>query len=222
MRTARVVVGCAALVLLAGVSRLTAEPGPGRRLMSPLAFVQTLHGDAEIRSSGQTVIVTVRGADGDHRFQVDTGLLTGLPQLSSTAAEVLFWRGHLVVTAPREGKAWHFSVPGMDADRKPEDPPLPGKALDARLRASYELTRIDTATGITSRSGPGALDDAGGGLRSVFANIDTEYQDPGSGGGVGGCGLSCTISCGDGSTCSASCGSNRCASCSCPATCTCR
>jgi hypothetical protein len=212
--------GCAALVLLAGASGLAAETTPDRRLMSPLSFVQTLHGDVEMRSSGQTVVVTVRAEDGDHLFKVETDLLAGLPQLSATAAEVLFWRGHLVVTTLREGKAWHFSVPGMDALRNPEDPPLPGRALDARLRASYELTRIDTAAAITSRSGPGTFE----GLRGVFDRVDTEYQDPTSGGtgGVGSCGASCTTTCGDGSSCSATCVPNRCASCSCPATCTCR
>lgn len=220
MRMKRVLLGCAALVLVAGVSS-AGEPIKGSRLVSPLATVRSYQGEVEMRSSGQTAVVTVRGADGDHLFMVATDLLTGLPRLAATAGEVRLWAGHLVVTAPREGRAWHFSVPGINVSRKPADPPLPGKELDAELRASYELTRINRAIGIVSRSGPGALDEKAGGLRGVFANVDTEYQDPGSG-GVGSCGTSCTTSCGDGSSCSATCAANRCASCSCPATCTCK
>ena len=213
MRMTRALVGCAVLVMLAGSAGFAAEPVKGPPL-SPLSVVQTFRGDVEMRTSGQTVVVTLRDADGDHLFRVETSLLTGLPQIRSTGADILFWQGHLVVKAPNDGKAWHFSVPGLDRSRRP------GKELDAQLRATYELTRIDTASAIISRSGPGALSEPL--LRGVFANMDTEYQDPGSGGGVGSCGLTCTITCGDGSSCSASCVANRCASCSCPATCTCR
>lgn len=175
MRLTRALFGVVSVGLLAAASSGAAELEK-RPLRSPLAAVQTFQGDVEMRSTGQTVAVTLRGADGDHLFLVKTDLLTGLPQLSSTAGEVRLWAGHLVVLAHREGKAWHFSVPGIDAFRKPGDP-LPGKELDAELRASYEVARFNKVTGIVSRSGPGALDLKAGGLQGIFA-ADTEYQDP--------------------------------------------
>src|SRR5690348_14583010 len=102
MRTTRALLGCLVLVLVAAGSSGAADLGV-RAPLSPLAIVQTLRGDVEMRSVGPTVVVTLLGKDGVHLFQVETDLLTGLPQLSRTAAEVRFWRGHLVVLASREG-----------------------------------------------------------------------------------------------------------------------
>ncbi|MES1242653.1 MAG: hypothetical protein ABUT39_13645 [Acidobacteriota bacterium] len=217
MRMAKALLGCAALLFTVSVAAEPAKPP-----LSPLAAVQAFRGSVEIRTTGQTVLVTLRGEDGDHAFKVETDLLAGLPGPFHTGdAEILFWRGHLVVTASREGKAWHFSVPGADALRRPEDPRLPGRELDARLQAAYELTRIDRASAILSRSGPAALTPGPEErLKGIFAS-DTEYQDPG-GGGIGSCGKTCNITCGDGSSCSASCSESRCASCSCPASCSCK
>src|SRR5690348_414418 len=108
MRMTRALLGCGLLVLMAAGSSGAAELK--RAPLSPLAVVRTFHGDVEMRSTGQTVVVTLRGTEGVQVFEVETDLLTGLPQLDRAEAEVRFWRGHLVVVAPREGKAWHFSV----------------------------------------------------------------------------------------------------------------
>jgi hypothetical protein len=188
-----------------------------------LDTVKTLQGDVELHSVGQTVVVTLRGETGNHVFRVETNLLTGLPAPFHTAAgEVLFWRGNLVVVAPREAKAWHFSLRGAEVQANPEGKPLPGAELDATLRASYELTRIAEATAVISRSGPKAFEEQEPkGVKGVFEGTDIDYQDTGGGGGLGTCGRTCSMSCGDGSSCSASCGPNRCASCSCPASCSC-
>ncbi|MDP9122553.1 MAG: hypothetical protein M3O15_14490 [Acidobacteriota bacterium] len=147
--------------------------------------------------------------------------------LQADNAEVLLWRGHLVVIAPRTGKALHFSIPGMEAEVRSAElpdradrriPPPDAVELDGRLGGQFELTRVATATAIISRSGPRALlpDEP---LALLRANDDV--QDLGGGTGVGTCGASCSTSCRDGSSCSTSCGANLCAHCSCPASCTC-
>lgn len=208
---------CLGALLLA--APILAEPARPVKVTSPLDTVKKLQGAVELHSVGQTIEVTLRGEAGNHLFRVETDLLTGLPTpFHAATGEVWFWRGHLVVVAPLEAKAWHFSLRGAEAQASPDGKPLPGAEMDATLRASYDLTRIAEATAVISRSGPKAFE-APKGVKGIFER--TDYQDPGGGGGLGGCGTSCSISCGDGSSCSASCGSNRCASCSCPASCGC-
>ena len=194
---------------------------------SPLDTVRTLRGAAEVKTQGRALVVVIQADDGtgDHLFQVETASLTGLPiALRTNSAEILFWRGHLVVMASREGKALHFSIPGIELQARaaavPRSAQVDVAGIDKLLRSRFHLTRVD-ATGIVSREGPLALrtgDEAG--LRGIFAN-DDDVQDPGTGGGLGSCGSSCSTTCGDGSSCSATCSSPRCAHCSCPASCSC-
>lgn len=193
--------------------------------VSPLDRVQSFRGAVEVGTEGGTVEVIVREAGGaSHFFRAETSGHESLPLAwRAESGKVLFWRGHLVVIAPQEGLALHLSVPEPALPARPGPPaaPLPDShALDASLRASYDLTRIATATGIVSRSGPLALAPDRRPASKLFeSNID--YDDPGSGGGSSGCGTSCSISCGDGSSCTATCQPPRCARCSCPASCTC-
>lgn len=191
------------------------------KLISPLDRVETLSGDVQVSRSGQAVTVTVRGQQtaGDRLFLVEADDLGDLPaSFHSDWAQIRYWRGHLVVTAPREGKAFHFSISGFGEPVRPS-PEADVTGLGDRLRERFELTRIDSATAITARSGPRAfVVEEEKGLRKMFEPDDNQEVP---GGGVGNCGTSCTITCGDGSTCSTSCGSRRCASCSCPASCSC-
>lgn len=220
---ARIAGCCLALLLMASV--VAAEP-IRIKTASPLDALETLQGAVELNRTGQVVTVTVRGLDpaADRLFRVETTSLTGLPASFRTpSAEVLFWGGHLVVIAPREGKALHFSIPDFDelprASQEPRTTPVASE-IDAALREKYELTRLDAAISIVSRSGPRAFQpDKEGAPKAIFGH-EADNQDPGS--GVGGCGTSCNINCADGSSCSASCSTRRCASCTCPASCVCK
>jgi hypothetical protein len=141
--------------------------------------------------------------------------------LKSGSAQVFFWRGHLAVLAAQEGKALHFSIPGLDTPQGPATGRLaPGADFDALL-ARYELTKIETATAIVSGQGPRpTLDREWGEPRSGTKELDPLTPPP-EPGGVGSCGVSCSISCADGSSCTATCGPKRCAACTCPASCAC-
>jgi hypothetical protein len=196
------------------------------RLVSPLDSVETLQGHVDLRSLGKITLLTLSRPDGtvDRFFRVETSGQKELPgAFAADGAQILYWRGHLAVIAPREGKAIHFSIDGIEHVAAPVQRPvavLPEPAaFDRSLRTRYELLRIEDATAIVSMGGPRAHRAAAEAMRSLSAEDD--YQDPGSGVGVGSCGRSCSILCGDGSSCTTSCGSNRCASCSCPASCSC-
>lgn len=216
------------ILVIAGLmvaSSAVAEPIPPIRVVSPLDSIATRRGDVEIRSNDRAVTVTLRNEAGDFFYKVEADSLAGIPDFfHSDVADVYLWRGNLAVTATREGQAWLFSIPEdsfPDTEGQRELRPA-AQALKAHLAGSFNLVEVDTATAITDRNGPsvGPFElDGGDGLRRAIAR-DTEYQDPGSG-GVGSCGKSCNISCGDGSSCQTSCGGNRCASCSCPASCSC-
>jgi hypothetical protein len=219
------------LVLCFAASVAVANPIEPIRVVSPLDTVERLTGRVEIHSDSRAVTVALHGndsADG-HLFIVETEGIEQPISLRAASAEVFFWRGHLVVIVSRQGKALHFSIPGIDATSgaKPVDMPWVGtksdiRDLDAWLEERYELTRIDTATGIISRGGPQAFlvdQEAGGG---PLDKQDPFYVPPDPGSGNGSCGVSCSITCGDQSTCSVTCASNRCASCTCPPSCTCR
>lgn len=129
---------------------------------SPLDTLETLQGAVELSRTGQNLTVSVRGLDpaADRLFKIETTSLTGIPASFRTAsAEVLYWGGHLVVVAPREGKALHFSIPGFDelprATKEPKSTPV-ATHLDADLREKYQLFQID-ADAIISRGGPRAF-----------------------------------------------------------------
>ncbi|HVF58371.1 MAG TPA: hypothetical protein VNJ70_00945 [Thermoanaerobaculia bacterium] len=210
-----------AMIFFLAASAAAAEPV---QPASPLDRVQSFRGTVEVSTEADTVLVVLTEAGGGtHLFRVET---TGHPALPvafrAEAAEVLLWRGHLVVIARRARQALHLSIPGALPPRRGvqlEQTPHP-RDVEASLRASYDLTRIDTATAIISRSGPLALVPGSGGRNRIFEQ-EIDYDDPGGGGGPGGCGTACSISCGDGSSCSATCQPPRCARCSCPASCTC-
>lgn len=186
------------------------------RLTSPIEKLETLQGAAVVRKTGQALVVNLPSQDGQGRwFRIEAGQGAWLPAgFRADSAQVHFWMGHLVLIT--DDKAWHFSVPGLDAFVS-DAAQVPDAAELASLTRGYDLEEVQ-ASAIYSASGPRA-NRLNEGLRSIVANAD-DQQDPGSSGG-GSCGTSCTISCGDGSSCSASCGGTRCAQCTCPASCSC-
>lgn len=192
---------------------------------SPLDTLETLQGAVELSRTRQNLTVSVRGLDpaADRLFNIETTSLTGIPASFRTAsAEVLYWGGHLIVVAPREGKALHFSIPGFDelprATKEPRSTPIASQ-LNTVLREKYQLIQIDAAA-IISRGGPRAFQPEQEETVKKILGREADNQDPGS--GVGSCGTSCNINCADGSSCSANCSTRRCASCSCPASCLCK
>ncbi len=221
---------CTVLCLFASAAFAAAPQAPqlAPKLRSPLDSVETLQGRVNVLSDGRMFVVTFEKPDGGgfRRFDVELESPAGrATHFSADSAEIHYWTGHLVVVAPRERKALHFSLRDITKQVRTADAPLVSAAdaaeVDSLLRSRYELTRLDRAVAISSLGGPRALE-AGGGLKSLIAPMDTEYQDPGGSGGIGTCGASCTISCGDGSNCSTNCNAPRCASCTCPASCSCR
>lgn len=204
---------------------LASAPGLAEpvKLTDPLDKIETTRGPVEVRTEGLAVVMTLDrpGVAQDRLFRVEVDSAVGLPsalRFHEPAAEVLLWRGHLFLVAPGQGKAWHFSIADTDAAARTR-PGSPDPALlEATLAGDYELSRLG-ASAIISRGGPQAFrPEAGGALRSSPLKID--YQDPESS-GIGSCGTSCTMKCGDGSSCNVTCSAKRCAACSCPASCTC-
>jgi hypothetical protein len=197
---------------------------------SPLDAPERLTGHVDLRTEGPFVLISVGRVAGivDRVFKVETAGSLDLPiSFATDSSQLLFWKGHLAVIAPRERKAFLFLISEMEpTEALPGDDsarthlPLMSR-LETQLRG-YELTRISDVTALVSRSVPEGLREGGEGRWLNLFDHD-DYQDPGSGGtgGVGSCGVSCSTTCGDGSNCSATCGSNRCAHCSCPASCTC-
>jgi len=208
------------LVVCCVASAVLAQPA---KPFSPLDEVEVLRGWVDVQTSGEMVTVHVGRLSGstDRVFKVQLEEQAAPVSFQSNAAQVFFWRGNLAVLAIGEGRALRFSIPGFQAPPGPATGRLvPGADLDALL-ARYELTKIDTASAIVSGQGPRPLLDPRWGEPGSRSKVD-DLTPPASGGsGVGACGVSCDISCGDGSSCSASCGAKRCASCTCPASCTC-
>jgi hypothetical protein len=217
-----------ALVLAASAAIATPKaPDLPRLPVSPLDSIETLTGRVRVQGDGRTFVVTINPLDGSGRrqFEIETEGRPGRTlDLSVESAEVHFWMGHLVVVAPKQSKAFHFSIDSIDKFLRPrtDGPQLDTDSalaeLDSLLRANYDLTRIETVSSIVSKNEqalklpPQPKQETG---RSV--GID----EPDASGGPGGCGASCTTGCGDGSRCSASCSATRCARCSCPASCSC-
>lgn len=216
-----------ALILTASVA--VAAPKLPVPPTSPLDSIETLTGRVSVRGDGHSFVVTVTRRNGaaHKQFEIETGDQPGRQMaFSADNAEIHFWMGHLVVVAPDQREALHFSVEGIDKLLRPgtEGPQLDTTSavaeLDALLRANYHLTRIETAASIVSKNEQALKLPPG--LNQQLGEMDTDYPDYGSGGGgLGGCGSSCSTTCGDGSSCSATCSSPRCAHCSCPASCNC-
>jgi len=193
---------------------------PARSAAQPGAL-ETLTGQMDVDVKGQMVVVKMSGAAGERWFRVATSRPTPLPSsLSADSAEMFYWQGHLLLLVPRDRKAIQFSMPGF-MPRIPAPAEGPGVVRNASdldaLLAGYEVTRIDTATEIISAQGPRALLV----IEEKKPSPKQFTPPPNPGGGLGTCGASCSITCGDGSTCSANCVSPRCASCNCPASCSC-
>jgi hypothetical protein len=192
--------------------------------------LETLTGHVDVVNQGRTLVMKLKldAGAGDRWFRVETDSLLPLPaSFSADAAEILYWQGHLLLRMPAERKAFLVSMPGYRPAPVPPaaaaglGPVRTDASLDAFL-AGYDVTRIDSATEIASSQGPRArvsigIDREG---REPENKSFTPPPNPGSG-GVGTCGNSCSITCGDFSTCTANCTTPRCASCSCPASCTC-
>jgi hypothetical protein len=222
---------------LAMAAMLPGAAGPALAVPVETEAVRgSLAGQVVVRSleNGMVVALDEQG-DGiaDRLYRVETYGPPAPLALRVRSAQVLFWKGHLVVIAPEKEQAIHFSLPAFEGKSYlPASVPGPrgqrAADLDTLLGALYDLTRIDTATAILSRAGQLGLSlaevetgqDLEPGLISLGMGLIAQNPDP-LPPGDGGCGGSCQISCRDGSSCSASCGPNRCASCSCPASCTC-
>lgn len=192
--------------------------------------LETLTGHVDVVNQGRSLVMKLKlGAGaGDRWFRVETDSLLPLPgSFSADSVEILSWQGHLLLRMPAEKKAFLVSMQGFRPAPVPPaaaaglGPVQTPASLDAFL-AGYDVTRIDSATEIASSQGPRAL---------ASISIDLERRDPmtksfypppnPSSGGVGTCGNSCSITCGDFSSCTATCTAPRCAKCSCPAACTC-
>jgi len=219
------------LALVLAASAVTAAPktpNPARLPVSPLDSIETLTGALRVHGDGRTFVVTINQLNGSGRrqFEIETEDRPGRTiDFSAESAEIHFWMGHLVVVAPKERKALHFSADGIDKLMRPgtDGPQLDSisalEELDSLLRANYDLTRIETVSSIVSKNEQ-ALKLPPGIKQEIGRSVDIDNQDTG-GGGLGGCGASCNVTCGDGSICSASCIAPRCAHCSCPASCSC-
>ena len=214
-----------ALCLFASVA--FAAPEAPAKPVSPLDTVETLQGRLKVQSDGRLFVVTIEKPEGGgfRRFDVELESGAGTAfDFRAEAGDIHYWRGHLVVVAPRERKAFHFSMKDLVRPARMMDAPFASASdaaeLDAMLRSKHELTRSDRAVAISSLGGPRALE-AGGELRSRIAPADIGDQNPEGRDGLDTCGASCSITCGDGSNCSTSCTGTRCASCSCLATCSC-
>jgi hypothetical protein len=215
------------LLTLASVLAVSTAFAAPLQPASPLDNIETLRGPVHVRGDGATFTVTLSTPDGSalRRFEIETADRPGRTiAFDAASAEVHFWMGHLVVIAPEQGKALHFSVEGIEELRKPgaDGSKLHTASalaeLDSLLQDQYQLTRVTTVSSIVSKNEQALKIPAG--VQQQVESMGIEYPDP-MPGGLGGCGSSCSISCGDGSTCSATCNAPRCASCSCPASCSC-
>jgi len=216
-----------ALVLAASAAIAAPKaPNPPRLQMNPLDSVETLKGALRVHGDGRTFVVTLQNDSGRRQFEIETEERPGRAlDFRADSAEIHFWLGHLVVVAPQERKALHFSAPGLDKFVRPgtDGPQLDTASaieeLDSLLRANYDLTRIETASAIISKNEQ-ALRLPPGIKHVIEQSVDIDQPDTG-GGGLGGCASSCQTTCGDDSHCSATCTAPRCAHCSCPASCSC-
>lgn len=200
---------------------------PARSGTEP-GVLETLTGHVDVVNQGRSLVIKLDVGAGARWFRVETDSLLPLPDsFSADAAEILYWQGHLLLRIPAEKKAVLVSMPGYRPAPVPPaaaaglGPVRTDASLDAFL-AGYDVTRIDSATEIASSQGPRALASIGIDRegREPENKSFTPPPNPGSG-GVGTCGNSCSITCGDFSSCSATCTAPRCAKCSCPASCTC-
>ncbi|HEX4959418.1 MAG TPA: hypothetical protein VF173_01170 [Thermoanaerobaculia bacterium] len=211
---------CLSSVGVAQQGRTGAEPG----------VLESHSGRLDLVNQGQAVVIKLAGPAGKDAvwFRVETSSPAPLPStLKAVRADLFYWEGQVLLLAANERKAFYFSIPGFKPGRVM---PPPGGGPPVRstpdldsLLAGYDLTRIDTVTGITSAQGPRALAVIEGRSPSPRTKQITPFTPPPDPphGGLGTCGASCSTTCGDGSFCTVTCANPRCASCSCPASCIC-
>jgi hypothetical protein len=100
--------GCAAGVVLWVFCAASTAQG------QPVGGVEILRGKVAVRTVSDGAIVALdESGDGlvDHVFRIqDHGLLQTPVTLPPTRAHALSWAGHLVVIAPAQGTALHFSI----------------------------------------------------------------------------------------------------------------
>lgn len=132
-----------------------------------------LAGRVVVRSLGDRVVIALAEGPGglvDYLFVIQTSGLPAPISFASSAAMVHSWRGHVVVIAPAEKKAFHFSHPEAPAASSAQaiQPfgdasssgagPFAGGApsapeADALLAQDYDLTRVASAQAIVARTG---------------------------------------------------------------------
>ena len=205
---------------------------------SPMPITEQLSGtyagEAVVRSLGESSLVVAVDETGEgtatHLFFIETANPVGTISLASAVSRIERTPDTLVVTLPREHRAFAFSLaPETERNSGVPNEPRQKRAPGARL----EVTRFNGVRAIREYQGnlahvlpPNVTMGAIGakGLQAFSAAaIETEYPDTGSGNG-GGCVRSCSTSCGDGSSCSATCGAGQCGTCSClfGASCSCK
>lgn len=234
-----------ALSLASGLGAGLAAESIEEALGNREAFAGT--GRIVIRTVGSDVVVALDdGGDGlvDRLFMVAT---SGNDNVTSETklARVAFWQGRLLIIDSARRKALLFAAPDVKS-AAPRGFGRPGQFLNVEnlkesLRSDYEVSHVEDVQWIASRWGRlnglrlDEIQDAselrlGDHLRAVgatFTQVSEKLsaQNPTKpDDGSGGCGVSCTQSCGDGSQCSIACNPPRCATCSCVsgASCTCR
>lgn len=204
------------------------------------AAPESLPGAIAMGTAGQTVVIAVADEPGGEiRHLVVIEAADTLPQLtfSSAQAHLQAWPGQVVVTAPVEGRAFHFSletapvfVPFGSAEHIVASPDP--RAVDTFLQSGYNLTSISGVASILVQSGrldgmkweqilSGELARRLGGRLRPLGLEEIEPFQQGPGGGSASCGTSCSQGCGDGSACSITCAPPRCAKCTCPLDCAC-
>jgi hypothetical protein len=219
------------LLMLAGL----AVPGTSRAadFGPPVQNLHTWHGRVTVErqeSSAELVLVDDSGKL-HQRFRVEADLPAGFPaSFAAEAAELLAWEGNLVVVAPGEGQALHFTIPSinretrLNAKRRGLELLIDPRQVDADLASRYRLTRIDTVSAILAKGGPAALvpfEPVAASRGMDKSDIVISHDDVPGEPGLGSCVKSCTADCGDGSTCAITCGTNRCGHCDCPLLCSC-
>lgn len=215
-----------ALALAAFLVASLAAAGAPEKPRSPLDKLQLIEGAVEARVEGNSLYLIPGGRSMGQAllFKVDLAGREELPaSFRSASARIYYWRGHLILVASDQQKAWSFTVPDLPpvAGTRAVDTPE-AAVLEDSLRQQYDLGSISVEA-ISSMEGPRARLPIAQKLTSAAlgVQIPIDYPDDG-GGGVGSCGTTCSITCADGSNCSTTCSSRRCASCTCPATCSCK
>ena len=160
------------LILLLSASAVFAAPNTPTKPVNPFDRIESLQGNLRVLSDGRKFVVTFEGPDESDflRFDIELEGPVGDPlDFRVDSGEIHYWLGHLIVVAPKERKALHFSMVRGERLPKAADAPFASASdlaeLDSLLSSQYELSRIDRAVVMSSLRGPRAVE-AGGELRS--------------------------------------------------------